>query len=205
MSVQVLKTGIVNASGEIGANLVPNYGSYIESSPYVLTTTKVDGYKWLPNSNFEIKPSTTYVYSVYCDGTLATKHASDGSEPGTFAVWLYLCYDGNESKSASGGYDSAVIFTSSNSSHIQIGNRHIWTYTTAATHRYMSLRLNNYGAGTVTHNYWGFKVEKGTIPTDWIPNINDEDFVGNTSGFNEQSGNAQITKGYINATEFIEI
>lgn len=207
MSVSLGKNGVVSASGEIGANLVPNQSQYNASSPYILTTTGKDGYKWLPASSFEVEPSTTYTYSVFCDGTCATKHASDGSEPGTFGMWLYLCNTGNESKSASGGYDTPVCFNSSTYNHVQQGQRHSWIYTTSATQQYMSIRLNNYGDGTnpVTREYWGFKVEKGNILTAWIPNVNDEDYVGNTSGFNEQSSIAQITKSYINAPDFMEI
>lgn len=205
MSVQIVKTGIVNTSGEINPNLLPNQGKYNAANPYILTTEVIDGYRWLPNSNFVIEPSTTYTYSVYCDGVCSPKHATDGSEPQKFAMWLYLCND-DASKAASGGFDSAICFHSENYNHVQQGQRHSWVYTTASTHHYMSVRFNNYGDGTnpVTRKYWNIKIEKGNTLTAWNPNVNDAEYVGNTSGFNETSTITQITKGYVMAPDFME-
>lgn len=205
MSVNISQQGIASASGQVNPNLVPNQGLFTKENPYILTTTSNDGYRWLSGSNFEVKPSTTYMYSVYCDGELASAHT--GAQ-GTFSMWLYLCNDGNASKSASGSYDSAVNFNSGNYSHVQIGNRHIWKYTTTASQRYMSIRLNNYGTGGVTHKYWGFKIEEGTVATPWIPNVNDTNYVGDICGFTESlsltSEQVSIGENCITATEFIE-
>ena len=157
-------------------NLVPNQGIYTQNNPYILTTNRIDGYKWLPNSYFEVEPSTTYTFSVYCDAECSPKHATDGSEPNKFSMYLYLCNDGHESKASTGGYDSVVNCNSTNNNYKNFGQRHCWTYTTTSTQKYMSIRMNNYGAGTetITHKYWYFKVEKGDKLTTYIPNINDE-------------------------------
>lgn len=162
----------------IQPNLIPNQGQYTESNPYILTTTVNDGNRWLQNSAFEVKPSTTYTYSVCCDGEIASSHL--GAQ-GTFSMWLYLCNDGTSKNWQSGQYDAARLFLSNNNNHKQIGNRHIWTYTTTANEKYMSIRMNNYGTGGVTHNYWNFKVEEGNVCTLWLPNVNDSQY--NESNF----------------------
>lgn len=167
------------------ANLVPGQAKFTSVSPKVLTTTNTDGNSWLSGSAFEVKPSTTYTYSVCCDGQIATKHATDGSEPGTFSMWLYLCNDGTTKNWQGGAYDSPVCFTSSNYNHKQVGNRHIWQYTTTSTQRYMSIRLNNYGPGTVTNNYWGFKIEESPKFTPYLPNMNESEY--NAMGYNNNT------------------
>jgi hypothetical protein len=49
------------------------------------------------------------------------------------------------------------------------------------------------------------KIEKGTTLTPWCPMRGDDVFVDSLSGFNEYNGVAQLTKGQVNATDFIEI
>lgn len=167
------------------SNLVPSQAKYTFASPRVLTTTATDGNSWLSGSAFEIKPSTTYTFSVCCDGQIATKHATDGSEPGTFSMWLYLCNDGTTKNWQSGAYDSPICFTSSNYNHMQVGNRHIWQYTTTATQRYMSIRLNNYGPGTVTNRYWEFKIEESPKFTPYLPNVSETEYT--SMGYNDNT------------------
>ena len=185
--VEILARGLVlhypmTGGGRGCANLVPNQANFTSVTPKTLTTTNTDGNSWLSGSAFEVTPSTTYTFSVCCDGQIATKHATDGSEPGTFSMWLYLCNDGTTKNWQGGGYDSPICFTSSNYNHKQVGNRHIWQYTTTSTQRYMSIRLNNYGPGTVTNHYWEFKIEKGSIFTPYIPNVNESQY--NAMGYN---------------------
>ena len=209
--VNVTKQGTIVASGgDINPNLVPNQGLFTKQNPKVYTTTNADGYGWLSASNFEVKPSTTYTYSVYCDGVLSATHGSSGNI-GKFTVWLYICNTGNASKSASGSYDTPICFTSGNYNHVQIGQRHIWQYTTSANQQYFSIRLNNYGDGTnpVTNRFWGFKIEEGSIATPWIPNVNDSNYAGSTCGFFESPSTPPLTtptigKGYAEVQEFIE-
>ena len=51
----------------------------------------------------------------------------------------------------------------------------------------------------------GMKLEEGKVPTLWIPNINDDIYVG-SSGFIENNDICKIQKqGYIQSPEFIEI
>ena len=178
-------------------NLVPNYGAYnSKEHAYAYTTNKVDGYLFLAGSHFICEPSTTYTFSVCCDGTLASGHgASANPSVKSFTMWLYLCNSDTTKDYINGGYDSPVNFTSNNYSHQQIGDKHIWKYTTTATQTHMSVRINNYSNGTdnVTIKYWQLKIEKGSINTPWCPNVNDSQYNGygynstrefDTSGFN---------------------
>ena len=219
MSLKIEKSGIISASGTgINPNLVPNYGIYTKDNPYVWTSSVYDGWKQLSGSNFEVKPNTTYTYSVYCDGVLAENH---GGKFGEFSMWLYICNDGNAEKSAQGRYDIARVFLNGKSEQggqeyvgnfIQIGQRYIWTYTTTSVQKYFSLRINNYGDSNstlVTNRYWGFKVEEGSIATPWIPNENDENYTGILNAFVESQSNtdinASIKKDYVESNRFIEI
>ena len=174
MSVNIKKTGIVQASGEIGANLV------------------IGGKK-------DIGPNSTYnIGNFILSGELTAGQKFTVTIKGTigadkkFGLWL------------GGGYNLQGYFTDRGDGTFTL----TFTSPSSISGDGRRDRINIYAYPSSNTNQssmnW-IKLESGTIPTDWIPNINDEDFVGNTSGFNEQSGNAQITKGYINATDFIEI
>lgn len=130
-----------NRFGYSNPNLVPNYGNYSsESSAYAYTTNKVDGWYFLAGSHFICEPSTTYTFSVCCDGTLASGHGTSANPSvKSFTMWLYLCNSDTTKDYNNGGYDSPVNFNSSNYSHQQIGNKHIWKYTTTATQTHMSV------------------------------------------------------------------
>lgn len=213
MSTSITKTGILIADGiGVGENLVPNYGAYnTEENAYVWTTNRTDGYHWLTGSAFEVEPSTTYVYSVCSDGSLVTSHrGSAGGDPvlKEFSMWLYISNDGTTKNWQAGQYDRAQNFNSSNFSHVQEGNRHFWFYTTSATERYMSIRLNTYSDGetNISVKFWGLKFEKGSVPTLWIPNTQYDLYTSSEIGFDEGSfeGDARIASGYMQAKEFYE-
>lgn len=157
-------------------NLVPNLDIYSsEETAYEWTSNRTDGANWIPCSAFEVKPSTTYTISLCSDGSLSSAHGSAGMTPDQkpFSFWLYLCSDNTTKNWITGYYDSPINFTSANNNYRKIGNRHVWTYTTSSSTRYMSLRVNNYSDGTtpVTIKYWAFKVEEGSEPTPWIPHV----------------------------------
>lgn len=212
MSTNITKSGILIADGSgIGENLVPNYGAYnTEENAYVWTTNRTDGYHWLSGSAFEVEPSTTYVYSVCSDGTLSNQHGKPTSDISQkyFSMWLYISNDGTTKNWQAGQYDRAQNFNSSNFSHVQEGNRHFWFYTTSATERYMSIRLNTYSDGEtdISVKFWNLKFEKGSVPTPWLPNVNDDLYASSEIGFDEGSfgDNARIASGYMQAREFYE-
>lgn len=159
-------------------NLVPNQGKYYsESTAYVRTSASKDGNAWLSGSHFIVEPSTTYTFSVCSDGNLAPSHDTSGKDPSLklFTMCLYLCNSDTTKNPDAGGYDNPVCFTSANYNHQQIGNRHIWQYTTKSTETHMSVRVNNYSDGTnnLTIKYWQIKIEKSNAASPWCPNSTD--------------------------------
>ena len=181
--IKLLSQGLVahyalNGLGGGCNNLVPNQGSYgSESTAYTYTSASKDGYKWLTGSHFIVEPSTTYTISICCDGNLASSHNTSGTDPAlkAFTIFLYLCNNDTTKNYNNGQYDTAVNLNSSNYNHQQIGNRHIWNYTTTSKQTHMSVRINNYSNGTdsLTIKYWQIKVEKGEKATSWLPNSSD--------------------------------
>lgn len=186
MSVQIVKTGVVNASGEIGTNL-------LKGSNIVLTQT-TDGsshmYFTVPDLS-QIKNGVRLVVSCDIELYNVTAMSRIGCEPSF--------YNG--------------------SSYVYVG---VWTYdkTTRKTRISNSIVMNGDAVSVnqrsiyiqgVTFGTGGYikvsnpKLEINDRPTAWCPNVADDEYVGNTSGFNEASAIAQITKGYVNAPDFIEI
>ena len=171
----------LNNNGNGNPNLLPNRGQYYsESTAYSWTSSAKDGCTWLTGSHFIVEPSTTYTFSVCSDGNLAPSHDTSGKDPSLklFTMWLYLCNSDTTKTPSGGGYDNPVCFTSANYNHQQIGNRHIWQYTTRSTETHMSVRVNNYSNGTdsLTIKYWQIKIEKGDKATPWCPNENDASY-----------------------------
>ena len=187
MQIKLISQGLVahyllNNNGSGNNNLIPNQGEYTINNPFVWSSNKVDGNKWVPNSAFEAKPSTTYTFSLYCDGNLQAEHLpkpEPSPEEKAFTMWLYLSNDGTTKSWQTGSYDAAVNLNSNNYSHKQIGQKHIWTFTTNSTQKYISIRVNNYsnGTDTLTLNYWNFKLEEGNKSTSWCPNPTDDIYV----------------------------
>ena len=59
------------------------------------------------------------------------------------------------------------------------------------------------GTGTVSIKM--VKLEEGGVPTPWIPNNTDANYVGNINGFSEESNKVSIGDGFIESSQFIEI
>ena len=201
MSINIKKSGIITSSisgSGVNPNLLRNF-DYTKENPYVKTSTNADGYSVFNNTYFECKPGTSYVFSLYQKGgNLASEHL--GNE-GEWSAWIYLCNEGNEEKAARGSYDTPQVFLVNNFNHTQIGNRHIWYYTTDASRRYMCLRLNNYY--TASNTFWGVKIEESSVVTPWIAHD-----VSMDHGFFESISDldsARINNNFVESKEFIEI
>ena len=104
-----------------------------------------------------------------------------------------------------GGYSSCGFFTNNGNGIFTL------TFTSPATVAGNGSRtaINIYAYPSSNSNLssleW-LKLEEGSVPTLWIPNENDADFVSDNCGFIEINDNCKIQKnGYIQANEFIEI
>ena len=188
MSVSILKTGLVKASGEIGANLfkfVPKshnattYNAYqFDLSENLVANQTYTIQFWNVDISHSEKTASNLRLDVYWGGG-STRLFGFGGAYFTDGHADYLEYS----------------FTVTSSQASGSGSSNLW------------LNIYNspsYVAGTMNLEIGKWKLEKGSIPTDWCPNVNDAIFVGSKSGFNEELGNASITSGYINSTEFIE-
>jgi len=54
------------------------------------------------------------------------------------------------------------------------------------------------GTGTVSIKM--VKLEEGGVPTPWIPNNTDANYVGNINGFSEESNKVSIGDGFIESS-----
>jgi hypothetical protein len=187
MSVQVLKTGVINASGEIGANLLGNSN--------IINRLDTDGSKTVTYTCPDIsllKAKTVLTISVDIEVHNVKTMRRIGVEP---------------SFTSSGTNMYVGVWTS------DLTNR---KQRISATHTLsrdaINLSQNGIYIQNVTFDTGGYiilsnpKLEIGGHPTPWCPNATDDYYVGNTCGYNELGSTiASIGKGYINATDFIEI
>ena len=209
MSVQVVKTGVVNASGEIGANLLSRYVVPGQNNP----TNHADGGRTQYYGDYGIKipvleDKDTY-FRLFLKQTLTQN-----------ATYTISC---NASGVLSGTIYNFPLFTQSNTSMGMLVINHNGLCTMTFTMTYDTQTPVTVGNETVyicfmddagralasgqgeiilTH----FKLESGSIVTPWVPADTDPNYVGSTSGFNEPGAAiASIGKGYINAPDFMEI
>lgn len=198
MSVKFLKTGVVQASGEIGANICPD-----TSAIAVNYTYPSSGYSdRFAKVTSEIPTASNYILSFWAKSTVAgDKIRAHYYSPNTTTT----CETSQGTvKTAS---DGNIDFTLSTKWEFY-WVKYTQTATTAVKHLIiprMFSQSSGGATGTGTVSIKCIKFEQGTIPTAWIPCSADADFVAPTSGFNEYNGVAQITKGQVNATDFIEI
>lgn len=215
MSVSVKKTGIIQTSGEIGANLlvqtgVQTYGlSYLKS--FSSGTVSVDNSKLFRGKpTIKVNPSSSSTSSGaynYYKGTVALTNGVQYC----YSAWVYTDVADTWEYSSLGHFQT---YTSSaphnrniNFSGVSVpANKWTWVYqifTPTVDCIFRSFHI--YFANT-SQTLWvsDLKLEVGNHPTPWIPNVNDEDYVGNTSGFNEASDIAKIYPGFMSASDFIE-
>lgn len=186
MSVQVVKTGIVNASGEIGANL-------LKGSNIVLTQT-TDGWSSMEYTIPDISMLTTgtqLVISVDIELYNVESMNRIGCEP---------------SFTRSGVTDYVGVWTSDVTDRKEriFSVRTLSGVPTGVGQRGIYIQNVVFKSGGGYIKVSNPKLELGSAPTVWCPNVADDEYVGNTSGFNEASTIAQITKGYVTAPDFME-
>lgn len=199
MSVKFLKTGVVQASGEIGANICPGTSAIAVNYTYPSSGCS-DRFAKVTS---EIPTASNYILSFWAKSTVAgDKIRAHYYSPNTTTI----CETSQGTvKTAS---DGNVDFTLSTEWELY-WVKYTQTATTAVKHiilpRMFGPERTEPAKGTGTVSIKCVKFEQGTIPTVWIPCSADADFVSPTSGFNEYNGVAQITKGQVNATNFIEL
>jgi hypothetical protein len=186
MSVQVSKTGIVNTSGEIGANLLG--GSRITLKQTTDGNGRMD--YTVPNLS---KIKNGVKLTVSCDIELynVTGMSRIGCEPSFYngTSYVYIGVWTSDRTNRKERISNSVIM---NGDAVSLSQHSIYI---------QGVTLGEGGYIIVSNP----KLEINDRPTAWCPNVADDEYVGNTSGFNEASAIAQITKGYVNAPDFIEI
>lgn len=209
MSVQVLKTGVVNASGEIGANLLSRYVVPGQNGP----TNHADAGRTQYYGDYGIKlpvleDADTY-FRLFLKQTLTQN-----------ATYTISC-------NASGVLDGTIynfpLFTQSNTSMglLKINHNGLCAMTFTMTYStqtpvtvgnetvyicFMDDAGRTLASGQGEILLTNFKIESGSIATPWIPANTDPNYVGNTCGYNELGSTiASIGNGYVNAPDFIEI
>jgi hypothetical protein len=192
MSVNITRQGIINASGNIGANLLA--GSYLTNK------LETDGSKTVtytcPDRSL-LKAGTKVTVSVDIEVYNVASMRRIGVEP---------------SFTSSGGTMYIGAWTTDKT------NRRERIYsTTTLSYDAINLGQNGIYIQDITFNSGGYiilrnpKLEIGDHPTPWCPNINDDIYVGSKCGFSEldekyiSDFSIGLKNEYIVATEFIEI
>lgn len=220
MSVSIKKTGIVQASGEIGANVMPN--SYI--MPYGSANPSTGTWRNAGSSTMT-KSRVLIANGMYGFQNVGIQTANDGSCYGidsfptdantdyVISMWARIV-DGTEGYAGYNVYQASDVggsYTKIDKNYRVTPLTKEWTRcwyhfkTNSATTRNFYIGITT-GDTSVTTQMCLIKLEKGIVPTPWTPCSTDTDFVSSTSGFNELfDGNASISRGYINSIDFIEI
>lgn len=158
------------SSGDANPNLFSWTSNYTEETPYVHTSSAVDGYKAMGEQSLvTVTPGKVYYVQVKCDHTPKASHGGTGSPCDQFTFWFYERIVGT-TKSV-GGYDSAICFTSANIYLSDpVHNLYVWKWTAPSNAQDITIRTNSYSEGTtpVTLKFWDFKLEEGTF-TPYVP------------------------------------
>ena len=194
MSVSVKKTGIVNSSGEIGANLIADTTNEVRTYTYP-TSGNVDRFA---KTTSVIVNASNYTLSFWAKSTVAGDMlVAHYYSPNTTT---YAITNQGTTSVRSDGYITFTLDTQWNYYWV----RYTQSETTSTKHVIFPRMNYSHGSGTVSVKC--VKFEEGTKPTLWIPSTDDTDYFTNICGFNEiDSTKASIAKEYINATDFIEI
>lgn len=223
MSVQVCKSGIVNATGGVNPNLLRDtvmsvnngfvsnsstdwtkYFRYYNGSTSIHTIVEdTDTILLNAASNLgiafqrkatDISLDSTSYYTLSCEAKTTKSGASLG---------IGLSYRTTANAWVWRGGSNAVAFNALNTWQL-----FTLKFKPDADTQYIDYCFTVVGvaSGTDTFSIRHCKLEKGEVATAWIPNSLDSVYVGNTVGFNDTMiQTAQIAEEYVNATEFIEI
>lgn len=189
MSVNITQQGIVNASGNINANL-------LKDSYYTLTL-QTDGsvsYQCTIPDISKIKNGVSLVIS--CDIELYNVKSMSriGAEP-SFTTSGSTNWIGVWTNNIANRKERIFAVHTMSGDATGVGQRGIYI---------QGVTFNSGGYIKVSNP----KLEIGTYPTPWCPNINDDIYVGNICGFteldNKYVADFSIGETYIHANEFIE-
>ena len=222
MSVSIRKTGIVLASGDIGENLF--WGS--DFDPDVVSRITSSSTNWNVPLRIYNGSLSLHTFSGMTDTILLSASANIGIAFGRLASDINLDPTADytiscEAKCTKSGahLDIGLSYYNTSDTWIWRGGTGSQNFTAVNTWQkfYRTFKPDadtqaiNYcftvvgtSGGTDSFSIRYCKLEKGSVPTDWCPSPLDEYFVGGKSGFNEASDIAQITKGYVNAPDFVE-
>ena len=208
IAVQFEKTGVVNASGEgvnpnlildssivtrggNGANITRSYEA--DGSVKIIASSSNGNYAFLgfardSNDNVGANMSVGDPYTISCDAKI---------ESGTVLPTLFI--NGGNSYKQLNPVNGTII----TGKWMRVFYTSTWN---APGTSYGNIALHLGFSGAIgTYYFRNFKLEKGSVPTPWIPNETDNIYVGSTLGFTELETIPSIGKaGYVQATEFIE-
>ena len=226
MSVSIKKTGIVQASGDTSPNLFigTSYDGYAVANFDGNGTTNWDSPLRYYNGNASMHSFANGIDTITLSlgGNIglafqrkATDIALDSNVYYTLSCEAKCSISGAKLSIARSYYTTADAWVWRGGSNAQdflaVDKWQLFTLTfkpDSNTQYTMYCFTCNAGSsgGTGTLCLRNCKLEKLNHATEWIPNEADEDYVSSTSGFNELfNGNASISQGYINTTDFIEV
>jgi len=212
----ISKQGVISMNGSPNPNLLPHTDTRAYGLGYMTTysgTREIDNTVLFNGKpTIKIKPSSSKTGSgarnTYNDSVTLVN-----GKTYCYSLWI-LSTDSDTWESQSlGHYQTATSSALHNRNNqnfiIKTVPTNTWTYvaqtfTTTADCKFYSYHI--YFANT-SQTIWisDVKLEEGNVPTLWIPNINDDIYVG-SSGFIENNDICKIQKqGYIQSPEFIEI
>ncbi len=198
--VSIEKTGIMSASGEINENLVCHSDVFRTGSHAngVTPSVNADGtYQVIAatgNSNYssswQAVDALNNVESSFTDG-----------DPFTVSFWIKSddCATTNPPRiylKPGMGYYSMIGKVTSQYSQVYYSGT--WKSENALVPHLGWSGLS----GTYTICHW--KIEKGSVPTPWVPNELDDIYTGNINGFIETADLSRISEEYIEGNNFYE-
>lgn len=225
MSVSIRKTGIVQASGDIGENLFRGTLFQPEDIATLATTSSTDWSKYLRYYNTN---SSYFTFSGDVLTVVLTTPGNLGISFARLAADIDLDTTSNYTISCEAKCTKSGAHLDIGLSYLQTSNSWVWrggtgsqnftavntwqkfyrTFKPDADTKAIVYCFTVVGAsgGTDTFSLKHCKMEKGSIPTPWCPAPEDEYYVGATSGFNEiLYAPASIGKEYMTSSQFYEV
>ena len=184
--MSITKQGIItspNIYESEGTNILLNSEKYTMTNPWIAASSSTDGYI-TTDMYCRVTPGEVYYFTCQTDSQWASGHFGNKGE---VTIWLYLLKTYDPSNL---GYDSPILFTSSN--WVAKG---IWKYTIPDGYNMARVRFNTYsdGANSVTCKFWDVRL----IPEKY--------YVPSTPPTSGNSVSLHIGKDYISAGEIYEI